>query len=382
MSEEGVPGPAPSRRAWRIFLLAAILAAAALHSARPLWSSDLFWHLSSGRLFLDTWSLPAADPLTYTAGERTWVHHEWLSQVALALAERGLPGTGDLRGLRAVRAALVVAGLLLLFAAARRRFGTDAGLLVVALAWIGLAPNASLRPHLVVWPLAAWVLASLLPSALPSASSPPRAPGVGIGDRRSWPALLAAVVLWVNLHSSALVVPLLLGVYAAGATLDRLTGRAAAWGPARRAAALAALALGACMLQPSGPSLLAYAGITPGTNVRSEEWATLLSAETWRAFPSVLILWVGLAAATLYLGIRERRAWAGRASAGRASAGVELLFPGFWVALGCLALAAQHRRMALFLFVPALFVAPRLIELGRRLAARRPALGRGALAAA
>src|SRR5258708_4192579 len=79
-----------------------------------------------------------------------------------------------------------------------------------------------LRRHAVAGPLAVGVLAGVAPRA------------VEAWDRgRSWrPRLLWLAALWlglgvwVNLHSSALIVPALLGVAAAGGAVDRLLGRA------------------------------------------------------------------------------------------------------------------------------------------------------------
>jgi hypothetical protein len=329
----------PPAGRWQRWAFALLLLAVGLHCLRPLWNYDLFWQLSNGRLILATHSLPASDPFTYTA-IHPWVHDEWLSEVLLAVAEQSF----GLGGLRLLCCGLIVSGLALLWLLAPDR-GEPGRLAVVAVAWMGVLPNASMRPHTVVWPLAVAVLAGVAPRA------------VAAWDRGgSWPsrllwlaALWLGLVVWVNLHSSALIVPVLLGIAAAGGAVDRLLGRGErlGWG----SGVAAAVALAACALQPAGLGLVRYVEQTLRINVVSEEWQPLLTLDSWRTFPSAVLGWWLLLAATLAAGIAERRRPL-----------VPAGFPGFWASLACLYLAAQHRRMILFAFVPALWLAPRLGE--------------------
>lgn len=325
--------PRPTSTTWLKVLLIAVLVGAAAHSAVPIWNGDFFWHVSSGRLYLETGELPDRDPLTYTAGDNTWVHHEWLAQGVLAAVE----GAAGLRGARLFRAALVVAGLALLVLFTRRA-GPATGVALVLVAWVGLAPNTGLRPHLVAWPIVVAVLVGLLPRL----SAPDR-------PVRLWPwaALGLGVVLWVNAHSSTLIVPLLTGAAAAGAAFDRLTHRLSDWRPVWTYGVAAALSALGCLLQPSGYGLFGYAASTPDVNVRSQEWAPLFASSTFAQAPALVALWILLAAGTVAAGLAERRQ----------RFGASAVFPSFWVALGCLALAFEHRRMTLFLMLPALYLA-------------------------
>ncbi|MEO1370043.1 MAG: hypothetical protein AAFX50_22910, partial [Acidobacteriota bacterium] len=324
---------------WLGALLAAVLLGAGIHSAVPLWNSDYFWHVSAGHLYVDTGSLPDRDPLTYTAGDSEWVHHEWLSQLILATVEDRV----GLGGSRLFRAMLVVAGLVLVWVGARRNGVASVAVgLVVLAAWLGLAPNTGLRPHLVTWPLLVAVLVALMPRLLG-----PTRPGGPLESAVPWIALGAGVVLWVNLHSSALVVPLLAGATAAGALVDRLTGRLRDHRAPWTSGAAAALGAAACVLQPSGFGLFAYALETPDVNVRSQEWAPLFAPSTFEDAPALVALWVLLALGTAVVGAIERRRPGGVAAA----------FPSFWTALLCLALAFEHRRMTIFLMLPMLYLA-------------------------
>jgi len=321
---------------WQAWAFGLLLAAVALHCLRPLWDDDLFWHLANGRLTLAAHSLPDRDPFTYTA-IHPWVHDEWLSEELLAAAERSL----GLGGLRALCSVLVVSGLALLWRLSPER-GAPGRFALVAVAWIGVLPNASMRPHTVAWPLAVAVLAGAARRAVEAWDR-----GEGWASRLLWlVALGLGTAVWINLHASALIVPALLGISAAGGVVDRLLRRAErpAWG----SGVAAAIALAACALQPAGLGLLRQVAATPAINALSEEWQPLLTLDSWRTFPSAVVGWWLLLAAALAAGIAERRR-------GRL---VCASFPGLWASLACLLLAAQHRRMIVFFFVPALWLAP------------------------
>lgn len=410
---EGEQPPAGRWQAWAFGLL---LLAAGLHCLRPLWGDDVFWQLANGRLILATHTLPDRDPFTYTAIHPP-VHDEWLSEVLLAAAERSL----GLGGLRLLCSGLFVAGLALLWLLAPERSperAAPARFALVAVAWTGALPNASLRPHAVAWPLAVAVLAGAAPRAVEAWDR-----GSNWRPRLLWlAALWLGTVAWVNLHSSALLVPALLAVAAAGGAVDRLLidrllgGSGGRWSvslcrplgegaessvpgiPAPRPDGgrgrrtdnwsgplawgwgswiAAAVALAACALQPAGLGLLPYVEQTLRINVVSEEWQPLLTLDSWHAFPSAVLGWWLLLAATLAVGVAERRPSAATPAADVAelqpSAAtqapavpeprrpVPASFPGFWASLACLYLAAEHRRMVLFYFVPALWLAPRLV---------------------
>ncbi|HEY6321817.1 MAG TPA: hypothetical protein VJA16_09695, partial [Thermoanaerobaculia bacterium] len=132
---EGKQPPAGRWQAWAFGLL---LLGAGLHCLRPLWGDDLFWQLANGRLILATHALAERDPFTYTAIHPP-VHDEWLSEVLLAAAERSL----GLGGLRLLCCGLFVAGLALLWLLAPER-AAPARFVLVAVAWMGALPNASL----------------------------------------------------------------------------------------------------------------------------------------------------------------------------------------------------------------------------------------------
>jgi hypothetical protein len=103
-----------------------------LHSDPDLWG-----HLRSGFDFLDTFTVPSTDTYSFT-GDRTWINHEWLFDVAVALIYRGIGPVGF----------RIAAGLLALASIAVTRYAArGAGLggwrldaLTAAVFLLGIAP--------------------------------------------------------------------------------------------------------------------------------------------------------------------------------------------------------------------------------------------------
>lgn len=63
--------------AGRVLVLTAIGAAA----ADPVVDPDSFWHLATGKLILKTTEIPKVDPFSWTAPGRSWIAHEWLTEI-------------------------------------------------------------------------------------------------------------------------------------------------------------------------------------------------------------------------------------------------------------------------------------------------------------
>src|SRR4030042_1308880 len=49
----------------------------------PIDNTDIWWHLKTGEVILKTFTMPDKDIFSYTAGNGTWTHHEWLFEVVL-----------------------------------------------------------------------------------------------------------------------------------------------------------------------------------------------------------------------------------------------------------------------------------------------------------
>ena len=162
-------------------LLFAALAVAAL---APIRSYDLFWHLATGRWIVEQRALPRMDPFSIASDRTPWINGEWLFEVVLY----GLYKAAGIAGLAWLRA-LYVAGLFVaIFRAAAGGEQRDAAkaLLLACIGFAGAAPLLDVRPSALA-PLFV-VLALTL---------------------RSAPACALLTVVWINVHPSALLAPVL-----------------------------------------------------------------------------------------------------------------------------------------------------------------------------
>ncbi len=203
----------------------------------PVFESDLFWHLASGRWILGHGSLPRFDPFRFTSGGGSWIDHEWLFQVVAVAIHRW----AGIDGLIVARAA-ALAGFALLLHRSARRAGLApwlAGLIALG-ATLGVRPRFLMRPEIVT--LYGIVLLLGLLDAYRSGFGE-RRKGFRIGEgagrggvpegfgergrstlhiswwlRRVGP-LVALVVVWVQFHGEAMLAPPLAFLFLLGAAL-------------------------------------------------------------------------------------------------------------------------------------------------------------------
>lgn len=198
--------------------------------------ADAATHVATGLWILEHRQVPAADPFSGTRAGTEWFAHEWLADVASALAWRA----ASWAGLLAASAILIALTHVLLFRFLVRR-GDD----VVAAfgAVVAAAATASshwlARPHLLtVLFLVIWTI--LLEQVC--------AGRLGRGALAFLPPL---ALLWANVHGGFLVAFVVLGCYVAGSLLPArsLSEYSAPSGRPLRAPLLAAFAAsGACIL--------------------------------------------------------------------------------------------------------------------------------------
>ncbi len=173
-----------------ISLLALLLFAA----LTPIRSYDYFWHLATGRWIVEHHALPVSDPFSVASDRVAWVNGEWLFQIAAYGTHAALGDEG-----MAVARAIVVGGLFfLLWKGSARESSASIALLVVALAFAGAVGRLDARPSTLA--------AVLLVCALVLLRKPP-----------SWlrdVAFAAVTIVWINVHPSALLAPLIAGVVA------------------------------------------------------------------------------------------------------------------------------------------------------------------------
>lgn len=185
--------------------LAGLALAVIAASLYPIRSTDVFWHLATGRWMAEHSSVPTLDPFRFSVTDLPWVNHEWLFQLLLFAVERlaGWPGLQALRGLlMAAFSATLYVGL------GRIRLGRVPRVLVTLIAVFGIRPRSFLRPELITLTAIALLLI-LLREVIWRPRNAQRT------WRIYWPMALLTVV-WANFHGEALLAPALSGLYLLG----------------------------------------------------------------------------------------------------------------------------------------------------------------------
>jgi hypothetical protein len=214
-------------------------------------AADLAYQIRAGDIMLRTHSLLRTDIFTFTVPGKEWINQQWGAQLILGATH----GLGGWNAVALVCATLTSISFAFVFLACRRRGASTrtAALLSVAGFWVG-RQNLAMRPQLIgvlLFSATLWILA-----------------GRRTNPRSQW-AIVALMLVWVNVHGSFVLVPLLLG-------LAWLEDRKDSLGTARITIAVGAVSLFATLANPFGPRVWAYAvGIgTNSTIVRTvTEWA-------------------------------------------------------------------------------------------------------------
>ena len=187
--------------------LALVMLAVALFVPGVLNDPDTFWHIKAGEWMIAHGAVPHTDPFSYTRAGAPWVAHEWLAEVAFALAFRAA-GWG---GVVTLTALAVAAAFFQLARHLGRWLPVPVVLLMSLLAASCVAPGLLARPHILALPFfETWVAGLFIARARGGAPSP-------------W--LLPVMCIWANLHGGymlGLMLVLPLG-------LEALLGAPADW---------------------------------------------------------------------------------------------------------------------------------------------------------
>jgi hypothetical protein len=197
---------------------------------QPLRDNSFLTHLATGRLILDTGSIPTVDPYSFTAHGEPWTVQSWLASVAYAGAE-------DLFGLVGVRLLIGLTTALLCYLL--WRLTEPAGAAVTRLGLV--------LPLLIIG-FDGWSERPLLFGLVGLAAAHLLADGKG----RAWFAVPLFAV-WVNTHGSFPLGGLLIGLLLVGRWLDRQPVR-------REAHVLGWAVLGVLLggINPLGPRLIVF----------------------------------------------------------------------------------------------------------------------------
>lgn len=181
------------------FLVGAVFAVGRTFSVDP----DLWWHIKTGEILLNTHRWPTVDAYSFTVPGQPWIAGEWLADVLIAFTARH----AGLQGLDALLIVLGSAIMLALYGYATLRSGNSKAGFVVATVLLVLA-NASftLRPQML-----GYLFLILTLMALERFRQ---------GKQRAIWFLPALFLVWVNTHGSfavgigAIAVYLISGLFA------------------------------------------------------------------------------------------------------------------------------------------------------------------------
>ena len=249
----------------------------------PITNNDVFLHLRTGAMVLDTGHVPHVDDYSALARGRPFIAHEWLSGVAFRLVEIAT-GLDGLIVLKALVALLCAAALY----RAARALGASPAVAVPSLAFVMILAAARIveRPHVF-----SYLLSSVFLLLLARRRAGARVP--------LW-AFLPIQVVWANLHGGFILGPTIVALASMGEGLEGLLiglspGAAATGGSERgryhlreaaRLAGLAAALILASLLNPHGVALLKLPFELTGSSFMREiyEWQPPFSSQFARTY--------------------------------------------------------------------------------------------------
>jgi hypothetical protein len=214
---------------------------------RPIADPDFWWHLRTGQLIVETRTIPHADPFSFTNQGKTWIAHEWLSEIFIY----GIYRIGGYGLLILTFAAIITATFLLVYLrSAERPYIAGFALLLGALA---TAPTWGVRPQMISYLLSALFL-FLLDRYTESRKTKYLIP------------IPILMLLWVNLHAAYALGFAILGIYIAGDIYELIKAKIAKTGSTNSPIlknlmilfGILVLSLLAALANPNGIRLLTY----------------------------------------------------------------------------------------------------------------------------
>ena len=249
-----------------------------------IYDADLFWHLRTGQLILDTNSVPRTDPYSVTAAGKRWIAQEWLWEVIA----HSIWHVSGFAGLSLVRTMAVAGAIVLaMFAARRQGVGWLSVLLSASVLALPLIAYAEIRPQ-----VATFFMFGLLVYLLEAG--------------RERPILLRLLpilfLIWANLHGAFLIGFVLIGCEVLAAYLEsrrssRRRGAHIAADTSRFKSLLAvgAISLAAGLINPAGYGIYLYPLLVitePMFRARVYEWVPPDLSQPFWPFWAVLALTV------------------------------------------------------------------------------------------
>lgn len=199
---------------------------------RPLSDPDVWWHLRTGELIASS-GFTRTDPWS-DASTKTWLLHEWGSEVVMYLSYV----VGGYRGVIVLHSVGMLVLAIVLIRSIRRQASPAVSAVIALVALIGLMPGTAERPQLVSWCLLAGVLPALRRSVL--------------HHRPPW-WLIPVIALWANLHGLWSAALSIYGVLVIGLAFEEGLRR---WRTTLPFVVVAVASTAAAALTPNGPALL------------------------------------------------------------------------------------------------------------------------------
>ena len=276
---EVVSLPLETRRVFVIILALGLFTMAARSATDP----DLWWHLRTGQLIVQTHAVFHTDPYSFTRFGQPWVDHEWLSQILIFGLYR-LAGWG---GLIMGFGAVIAAAFLLVFLRCPGR-PYVAGVITLLGAFAS-SPSWGVRPQMLTL-----LLASVLLLILERSYERPKL--------LRWTPLL--MLLWVNLHAGYALGIALMVLFLLGDALDSAFGFANGAQPKARFRSLG-FAILVCIavvpINPYGAAMYAYPLETLHSRAMQSYIGEWLSPDFHqpRYLPTLVLILAALALPTL-----------------------------------------------------------------------------------
>lgn len=209
-STEASPAADDSRnRRWLLIIAAVAGLGTGLARATPIYDPDYFWHLETGAWIARHGAIPQVDPFSHSFAGQRWLFVDWLADLLMAGLYSAFGHGGNILFF-CLAASLAVAGWTFRLGRERRGSGLLAVAVVAALLMAATVFRVAPRPQTLTLPL----LVAVLHLALARITDAPER-----SAQRAWLAV-PLLILWQNLHSSALLGWLVLVAAAVGASAE------------------------------------------------------------------------------------------------------------------------------------------------------------------
>ncbi|HEX3580553.1 MAG TPA: hypothetical protein VH087_02245 [Thermoanaerobaculia bacterium] len=186
-----------------VLLALALLVVLVPAALLPISSYDFFWHLATGRWITEHHALPLSDPFAIASDRVPWINGEWLFQVALY----AIRSTVWIDRIRALCVGLLFA---FGFVVASKKSGWPVALALTGFAFVGAYDHLDARPSTAAAALLVIGIALLCGAADSAADNHPNASGSAAPPRsRADVAYIVLTIVWINVHPSALLAPLI-----------------------------------------------------------------------------------------------------------------------------------------------------------------------------